>query len=146
MLSPISHSSSQADADCYKVEPYVIAADIYGVAPHVGRGGWTWYTGSAGWMYRVAIESILGFSLEGGDTLRMAPCIPDHWSGFSMRYRMDDGTQYNIDVRNPQGDAQTVCSAMLDGDAIAVAADGVSVPLQRDGLEHSLVVTLGGVA
>ncbi len=143
MLSPVSHSSSTADADRYKVEPYVIAADIYGVAPHVGRGGWTWYTGSAGWMYRVAVESLLGFSLEGGHTLRLAPCIPDHWPGFTLRYRLDDGTQYDIEVSNPQGIAQAVTGATLDGAPIASRLKDVSIPLRRDGAKHRLRVTLG---
>lgn len=143
MLSPVSHSSSTADADRYKVEPYVIAADIYGVAPHVGRGGWTWYTGSAGWMYRVAVESLLGFSLEGGNTLRVAPCIPDSWPGFTLRYRLANGTQYDVEVSNPQGKAQTVVSATLDGAPIASRLKDVSVPLRRDGATHRLHITLG---
>ncbi len=146
MLSPISHSSTPAGADRYKVEPYVIAADIYGVAPHVGRGGWTWYTGSAGWMYRVAIESILGFSLEGGHTLRLAPCVSDHWVGFTLRYRLNDGTQYEIEVSNPQACAQAVVSAQLDHAAIACDAQGVAVPLAKDGAIHRLQVVLGRAA
>lgn len=143
MLSPISHSSNSIDAQRYKVEPYVIAADIYGVAPHVGRGGWTWYTGSAGWMYRVAIESILGFSLQGGNTLRLAPGIPDHWPGFTLDYRLDDGTQYEIEVINPKTCAMAVVSAQLDGAAITCDAQGVTVPLAKDGAIHRLQVVLG---
>lgn len=146
MLSPISHSSNTLDAERYKVEPYVIAADIYGVAPHVGRGGWTWYTGSAGWMYRVAIESILGFSLQGGNTLRLAPGIPDHWPGFTLDYRLDDGTRYEIEVINPQACAMAVVSAQLDGAAITCDAQGVAVPLAKDGAIHRLQVVLGRVA
>jgi cyclic beta-1,2-glucan synthetase len=146
MLSPISHSSTPADADRYKVEPYVIAADIYGVAPHVGRGGWTWYTGSAGWMYRVAIESILGFSLQGGNTLRLAPCIPDDWPGFTLRYTLEDGTQYQIEVVNPNGDARTVRSATLDGAAIASNPQGVAIALSRDKQPHQLRIVMGARA
>jgi cyclic beta-1,2-glucan synthetase len=143
MLSPISHSSNTADADRYKVEPYVIAADIYGVAPHVGSGGWTWYTGSAGWMIRVAIESILGFTLRGGNTLRLAPGIPDDWPGFKLRYTLEDGTQYEIDVSNPLGNAEAVLSATLDGALLALSDNGVSVPLRKDGAKHALHIVMG---
>jgi cyclic beta-1,2-glucan synthetase len=143
MLSPISHSSTPADADRYKVEPYVIAADIYSVAPHVGRGGWTWYTGSAGWMYRVAIESILGFSLQGGNTLRLAPCIPDDWPGFTLRYVLDDGTRYEIQVDNLRGNAIAVVSATLDDVPLPFAANSVTVALRKDGATHRLHVVLG---
>jgi cyclic beta-1,2-glucan synthetase len=143
MLSPISHSSTRQDADRYKVEPYVIAADIYGVAPHVGRGGWTWYTGSAGWMYRVAIESILGFSLEGGSRLRLQPCMPDSWPGCSMRYTLADGTAYHIAVSNPDGKAGQVLLATLDGAAVETGPSGVLVPLLSDGASHELSVVMG---
>ena len=143
MLSPISHSSHAADADRYKVEPYVIAADIYGVAPHVGRGGWTWYTGSAGWMFRVAIESLLGFSIEGGNTLRLAPRIPDDWPGYTLRYRLGDGTRYEIEVTNPQRRAQGVVSATLDDASVACTPDVVAVALLKDGAIHRLRVVLG---
>src|SRR4029079_14187531 len=81
MLSPVVRGGTPHGVDVYQVEPYVIAADVYGVAPHVGRGGWTWYTGSAGWMFRVALESILGVTLEHGDTLVLRPCIPRHTTG-----------------------------------------------------------------
>ena len=143
MLSPISHSATQQDAQRYKVEPYVIAADIYGVAPHVGRGGWTWYTGSAGWMVRVALESVLGFSLQGGNRLRLQPCIPDAWPGFSLRYALDDGTCYDFEVRNPHGNAQAIVSARLDGVPLALSAQGLSAPMQRDGLTHRIELEMG---
>src|SRR5207253_731833 len=76
MLTPVHHSRDRAAADVYKVEPYVVAADVYGAPPHVGRGGWTWYTGSAGWLYRLALEAVLGIQLENGERLRVKPCIP----------------------------------------------------------------------
>jgi cyclic beta-1,2-glucan synthetase len=124
--------------DVYRVEPYVIVADIYGVAPHVGRGGWTWYTGSSGWMFRVALESVLGISIEGGDMIQLKPCIPDAWPGFRARIRMPDGrTVAAIEVANPQRRAERVASLTLDGVAVAVAR----IPL--DGAVHNLVATLG---
>ena len=81
----------------YKVEPYVVAADVYAVPPHTGRGGWTWYTGSAAWMYRLIVESLLGLTLET-DKLSLAPCLPPEWDGFTVRYRFRE-TMYHIKVR-----------------------------------------------
>src|SRR6185295_2301922 len=78
MIGPVAHTTP-GGLPVYRVEPYVVVADIYGTPPHVGRGGWTWYTGSAGWMYRVALESVLGLTLESGKVLRLAPRIPDGW-------------------------------------------------------------------
>jgi len=96
MINPVNHGSSAPAIATYKVEPYVMAADVYAAAPHTGRGGWTWYTGSAGWMYRLALESLLGVKREG-DTLRLAPCLPAHWPGFKLRYRYGE-TVYAISV------------------------------------------------
>jgi cellobiose phosphorylase len=96
MINPVNRTQSAAAVATYKVEPYVMAADVYAAAPHTGRGGWTWYTGSAGWMYRLALESLLGLKLEG-DKLRLAPCLPPSWPGFKLRYRYRD-TAYHIAV------------------------------------------------
>ncbi|HYL88831.1 MAG TPA: glucoamylase family protein [Burkholderiales bacterium] len=96
MINPVNHASSAAAVAAYKVEPYVMAADVYAAAAHIGRGGWTWYTGSAGWMYQLAVESLLGLRLEG-DKLRLVPCLPPHWPGFKLRYRYGD-TVYRIAV------------------------------------------------
>ena len=104
MLNPINHATTRVSVHRYKVEPYVIAADIYSVAPHVGRGGWTWYTGSAGWMYRAGLESILGFQLQGS-RLKMAPCIPANWPGFEIAFKFRSST-YEIAVEN-QGRARS---------------------------------------
>jgi cellobiose phosphorylase len=96
MLNPVNHTSSAQALATYKVEPFVMAADVYAAAPHTGRGGWTWYTGSAGWMYRLAVESLLGVSREGA-RLRIAPCLPPGWPGFKLRYRYGE-TIYRIAV------------------------------------------------
>ncbi|HTF82271.1 MAG TPA: glycosyl hydrolase family 65 protein, partial [Cytophagales bacterium] len=91
-----NHGITAEDIATYKVEPYVMAADVYGVAPHTGRGGWTWYTGSAGWMYTLILESFLGFRREG-DKIYFEPCVPDNWTNFSVNYRYH-GTFYHIEV------------------------------------------------
>jgi cyclic beta-1,2-glucan synthetase len=135
LINPIRHASD--DADRYMVEPYVIAADVYAVAPHTGRGGWTWYTGSAGWMYRLGVEVILGLQ-RAGETLRIAPCIPPDWPSYTARYRYG-ATQYMIRVENPCRIASGVARITLDGAPIA----GGAIPLCDDGLAHAVVVTMG---
>jgi len=130
MINPVNHSLDAGQMDVYKVEPYVVSADVYAVAPHVGRGGWSWYTGSAGWMYRLMVESLLGLHLEAGK-LRFEPVLPAEWEGFSMDYRHRD-TQYRIELR--QSDAGTAPAVWLDGQ---VQADGL-IPLVDDGAEHSV--------
>jgi cellobiose phosphorylase len=101
MINPIHHSADAAATQVYKVEPYVLAADVYGVAPHVGRGGWTWYTGSAGWMYRLLTESLLGLHREG-DRLSLRPCIPATWDGYKLQYRHGE-SMYLIDIVQVDG-------------------------------------------
>ncbi len=86
MINPVNHGRSAQTVAIYKVEPYVVAADVYAVAPHTGRGGWTWYTGSAGWMYRLIVESLLGLKLEA-DKLHIAPCMPPAWNEYKLTYR-----------------------------------------------------------
>ena len=114
MLNPIRRAGTRADAQRYKVEPYAVAADVYGEAPHVGRGGWTWYTGSAGWMYRLAVESLLGLRREG-DKLRIVPCLPASWPGFKLSYRYGE-TLYRIEVvRDKNGGAEHVIPLLDDG-------------------------------
>lgn len=142
-LLPVSHASDRAAAERYKVEPYVIAADVYGAAPHVGRGGWTWYTGSAGWLYRVAIESILGVRLERGTTLVVRPRIADVWPGFQLTYRAADGTTIHLDVRNPAECAARVVDASFDGDPVAVVDGEVRIALPRTGRTHECRIVLG---
>ena len=138
MLSPVTRGGTRKDAERYKVEPYVVAADVYGVAPHIGRGGWTWYTGSAGWMYRVALESILGLELRDGNTIALRPCIPASWPAFRIHLRLPDGTVYDIAVERG---AQP--SITLDGHAGCFAAGALAVPLVSDGGRHEVRAVLG---
>jgi N,N'-diacetylchitobiose phosphorylase len=145
MLTPIHHARDRAAAEVYKVEPYVVVADVYGTPPHVGRGGWTWYTGSAGWLYRIALEAILGIRLEAGNRLRVLPCIPDDWPGFTVRYRLPRSkTRYEIVVENPERRAESVRSATLDDEAVEVADGVATVALRDDGGAHRVRVVLGG--
>jgi cyclic beta-1,2-glucan synthetase len=136
-LNPIHHADSAAHVQRYKVEPYAVAADVYSEPPHVGRGGWTWYTGSAGWLYRAGLEWILGFRKQG-NTLRIDPCIPRGWKGFEITYRFGR-TLYRIAVENPQGVCRGVSRVSLDG--VPLPADTL-VPLSDDGREHQVRVLL----
>lgn len=135
MINPINHARTPIECTVYKVEPYVVAADVYSVSPQAGRGGWTWYTGAAGWLYRVALEDILGFKLKG-QKLFLNPCIPKSWSGFEINYRYGN-TWYRIQVENPQGVNGGVREILLDGRPVA---DGV--PLADDGKTHRVQVRL----
>jgi cyclic beta-1,2-glucan synthetase len=137
MINPLSRAETRDEAETYKVEPYVIAADVYAAKDHVGRGGWTWYTGSASWNYRVALEGILGFA-KHGDQLAINPCIPRTWPEFSIEYRYGS-TPYSITVRNPDGVNRGVASVELDGAALPEK----TVTLRDDGSPHTVVVTLG---
>ena len=131
------HATTAEEVWHYKVEPYVVCADVYGAPPHTGRGGWTWYTGSASWLYRVAIETILGFRLRGG-TLCFEPCVPPRWPGFELSYRHRSAT-YRILVDNSAGMGRGVKSVELDGQPLS---DG-NVPLGDDGKTHNVCVRLG---
>src|SRR5437660_1625560 len=139
LLNPINHARTRADVHRYKVEPYVVAADVYARPPHVGRGGWTWYTGSAGWMQRAGIESILGLRQQG-EVLHLEPCIPKAWPAFQMtvRYR---SARYEIRVDNPDSVARGVRSAAVDGTAISERP--VCLRLLDDGLTHRVDLRLG---
>jgi cyclic beta-1,2-glucan synthetase len=144
MLNPISHARSEEEVGVYQVEPYVIAADVYGEPPHVGRGGWTWYTGSSGWMYRVSLESLLGFRIEGGETLVLEPCIPDDWPQFTIEYRLpDEETRYSIRVANTRGSAGEVVEATVDGVPAHVENGACRIALRHDGRVHEVNVVLG---
>jgi cyclic beta-1,2-glucan synthetase len=138
LLNPINHAQTPEQSQRYKVEPYVVAADVYGVAPHTGRGGWTWYTGAAGWMYRAGVEGILGIRREGA-WLIVAPCISAAWPAFSASVTLGS-SRYSIQVENPRQRCRGISHALLDGVPISHAESGVRVPL--DGQSHSLLLTL----
>jgi cyclic beta-1,2-glucan synthetase len=142
ILNPINHARTRNDMYRYKVEPYVVAADVYAAPGHVGRGGWTWYTGSAAWMQRAGVESILGLRIEGG-TMRLDPCIPKSWPGFEMAFR-HGSSRYEIGVENPDGVQRGVAFAELDG--VTVAARPLSIALRDDGAVHQLRVRLGAAS
>jgi cyclic beta-1,2-glucan synthetase len=135
MINPVNHANSEAAIAIYKVEPYVVAADVYAVAPHVGRGGWTWYTGSAGWLYRLILESLLGLKLEV-DKLRFAPCLPADWETFKLHYRYRE-TVYHITVLQTHTADNKTC-VTVDG---VEQRDG-AVPLVDDRLEHAVEVKI----
>ena len=137
MINPINHANSEAAVATYKVEPYVVAADVYAVRPHTGRGGWTWYTGSAGWMYRLIVESLLGLQLEA-DKLHFSPCLPTAWDSFKLHYRYRE-TAYHITVF--QGLAvNSNTSVTIDG---VLQSDGC-VPLIDDHMDHTVEVRIPG--
>ncbi|MCB2160724.1 hypothetical protein KQH40_01415 [bacterium] len=137
LLNPINHADTPEKAARYKVEPYVVAADIYSTSPHTGMGGWTWYTGSSGWMYQFGIEAILGIS-RAGNSLRITPCIPRDWPGFTVNYRYGS-TRYRITVENPNGINQGVRQILLDGNALP----GNLIPLLGDDQPHEVQVVMG---
>ncbi|MBI2681209.1 MAG: cyclic beta 1-2 glucan synthetase [Candidatus Solibacter usitatus] len=135
MINPVNHSTTPEAIAIYKVEPYVIAADVYALSPHTGRGGWTWYTGSAGWMYRLIVESLLGLRLEV-DKLRFAPCLPADWPMFKVHYRYRE-TAYHIEVVQRSAGNNGV-RVKVDG---AERVDGI-VPLVDDRQEHAVEVSV----
>ncbi len=137
MLNPINHARTRGDVDRYRIEPYVVAGDVYTHPAHAGRGGWSWYTGAAGWMYRVGLEHLVGFERRG-DTFAMRPCIPSAWPGFTLRWRCG-GSRYTIRVVNPDRVASGVLSATLDG----CPADHAAVPVLDDGLDHTVEIVMG---
>lgn len=139
IINPVSHSLTPGEMNIYKVEPYVIAADVYAVQPHTGRGGWTWYTGSAGWMYRLIIESIIGLKLEAG-RLYFNPCVPPDWNSFSIHYRFGD-TIYRINFKQH----------LKESPLLKIKVDGAEsgydyIPLADDGREHHAEIIFRGNA
>ena len=142
LINPLNHALDPDAVTRYKVEPYVLAADVYAVDPHTGRGGWTWYTGSAAWFYRTVVHEVLGIRTEAdGDarTLVIDPCIPKKWPGFSATYRYGSAT-YEISVANPRGVNRGVAHVTLDGARL----ESPGIPLLDDGLTHQVVVAMLG--
>jgi cyclic beta-1,2-glucan synthetase len=137
LINPVHITSTSEGLARYRVEPYVVAADLAAVAPHAGRGGWTWYTGSASWVYRVALEALLGFTVRGS-TLSFDPCIPARWPGFTLTWRRG-ATTWEVSVENPDGVQRGVAEVTLDGHP---APDG-RVALVDDGAVHRIRVRLG---
>ena len=135
MINPINHGSTPEKIERYRVEPYVMAADIYGSEPHAGQGGWTWYTGSASWMYRLIIESVLGLKLEV-DKLTFNPCIPAEWEHFTIHYRYRE-TVYHITIRQPAPAGE------FHGTVDNVEGLDRPVPLVDDRREHVVEIVLG---
>ncbi len=144
MLNPVNHSSEPDAMELYKVEPYVMCADVYGAPPHTGRGGWTWYTGAAGWMYRLAVESLLGLKLEK-DHLIITPCVPEHWDEYTIHYRYRE-TLYHITVKCNGEQSEQAGQVMLDGARVTTISEDRAgglqhiVPLMDDQREHHVVV------
>ncbi len=134
MINPLNHSKTFDEADVYKAEPYVAAADVYAAKKHIGRGGWTWYTGSAGWMYQLILESFLGLKREG-NTLRMQPCVPAEWRSFTIHYRFEQ-TMYIINVVQTEDNNKSKIN--VDGND---QFDNV-IHLVNDEKEHSIQVTV----
>jgi cellobiose phosphorylase len=133
MINPVNHANTPEKVAVYRVEPYVVAADVYAMPPHTGRGGWTWYTGSAGWMYRLIVESLLGIELAA-DKLRISPCLPAAWEGFVFRYRYGE-TTYNVSVTQADG-AEGKPTVRVDGN---LQADN-TIPMSNDHVDHAVEV------
>jgi cyclic beta-1,2-glucan synthetase len=140
MLNPIRHADNPNAMHRYRVEPYVVCADIYSMPPHTGRGGWTWYTGSAGWIYRVALEGLLGLHVQG-DTLLIDPCIPRAWPEFEIVYR-HRSARYEISVENPLGVCRGILAVKFDGKMVEGENKSL-IPLADDGQTHTVQVILG---
>ena len=139
LLNPVNHALTRQAAQRYRVEPYVAAADVYAAPGHIGRGGWTWYTGSAAWLHRAGLESLLGLRREGQDLI-VDPCIPRRWPGFEATVRTGR-SRYRIVVENPAGVCRGVVTATLDG--VAVAGRPARIALRDDERDHTLTLRLG---
>lgn len=137
IINPVNHALSDAGVAIYKTEPYALAADVYALAPHTGRGGWTWYTGAAGWSYRLIVESLLGLQ-RVADRLRVVPCIPAEWPGYTLDYRYG-GTVYHIEVTQTLI-ATGASTQRLSLDGVVQGEEGIA--LVDDDVAHRVEVTL----
>jgi cyclic beta-1,2-glucan synthetase len=140
LLNPVNRTRTAAGVERYKAEPYVVAGDVCARPPHSGRGGWSWYTGSAAWMYRAGLESMLGLRRRGA-TFSIDPCIPASWPKYEIVWRFRR-TRYDISVTNPEHHCRGVVLATLDG----VPADVAAIPLVDDGGTHDVRVVIGTAA
>ncbi|MGZ4956634.1 MAG: GH36-type glycosyl hydrolase domain-containing protein, partial [Methylobacter sp.] len=138
MLNPIKRSSTRTGIYAYKVEPYVLSADIYSEGPHARRGGWTWYTGAAGWYYRAGLEWVLGLQVRAGKLI-FNPCIPRTWDSYTIIYQHEN-TRYEITVENPNRASQGISTIELDGER---QSSGNSITLQDDRQLHRVRVIMG---
>jgi cyclic beta-1,2-glucan glucanotransferase len=143
LINPINRTNTRSDVHRYKVEPYVVAADVYSVPPHVGRGGWTWYTGSAGWMYRAGLEGILGFRVQGASLL-LTPCIPENWPHFEIVFKYRSA-RYQILVDNSARIGRGIAHAELNGERLPCGSQ-TRIPLVDDGNTHTVRLVLGAQA
>ena len=139
MINPINHMRTPGRASATAAEPFAVAADVYAHPMHVGRGGWTWYTGSAGWMYQAAIQALLGLRRHGA-TISVDPCIPAVWPEYSLDWRLG-ATRYHFTVTNPEHQCGGVRSATIDGEP----ADASALPILADGETHLVEIVLGRV-
>ncbi|WP_323844226.1 GH36-type glycosyl hydrolase domain-containing protein [Microbulbifer magnicolonia] len=135
LLNPITHTADAEGVQRYRTEPYVLAGDVYGVPPHVGRGGWTWYSGASGWLYRGALEALLGARILDGDSLEIKPCLPQSWESYRLSLRFG-ASRYDIEVRNCGGCPEKIAELTLDGEQVS----GERIPLADDGAEHRVSV------
>jgi cellobiose phosphorylase len=136
LINPVYHGDEPEKTERYRVEPYVIAADVYSTPPHAGRGGWTWYTGSASWMYRLGVERLLGITRTDGH-LEVRPCIPGDWNRYQVSYRFGESL-FHILVENPNGISCEVDEVEMDGQQLP----DCKIPLQDDGQTHEVVVRM----
>jgi cyclic beta-1,2-glucan synthetase len=137
LINPINHMRTPEDVERYRTEPYAVDADVYAHPMHVGRGGWTWYTGSAGWMYQAAVQALLGLERRG-HTIRINPCIPSVWPHYSLEWTIGN-TRYRFVVENPENRSRGIALAEFDGTSV----DPAAIPLVDDGAEHFVRVRLG---
>jgi cyclic beta-1,2-glucan synthetase len=137
MINPINHTRTPGGVDRYRGEPYAVAADVYAHPMHMGRGGWTWYTGSAGWMYRAAVETFIGLRAQG-ETFALDPCIPTQWPGYTVVWTRGR-TRIHITVTNRDRFGRGVAAATMNGRTV----DPSAIPLPDDGGEHHVEVLIG---
>jgi len=144
LINPVNHALDATAAEDYRVEPYVLAADVYSVGPFAGRGGWTWYTGSAGWLYRAGLEAILGLRRHG-ERLEIRCCLPPDWGYASVRFEHGDAC-YDIDIQGEPELGRVVVECVVDQQPVPVVNGAAIIDLDRSAGTHQVSVKLGGQA